>query len=60
MITGKFVALEPIGEPDCKGYNHQRRISVTRGGKHAASRDVKTPYPVSLAIAVYNSLSRRL
>ena len=32
MITGKFVALEPISEPDCKGYNHERRISVTAVG----------------------------
>ena len=60
MSIRKFAALEPISEPNCKAHNHQRRISVTRSWKDAASSDVKTIDLVDLAIPVYNSLFRRI
>ena len=56
----KFVALEPISKPDRKRNNCQRRIGVTRGGKNAASRDVKTIDLMDLAISVHDSLFRTI
>ena len=54
MVIRKFVAFEPISEPDCKSHNHQRRISVTCGRKHRASRYVKTRDLMNLTISVYD------